>query len=70
MLNGIVITPDERYRVIANSFLAGGSEGFNVFPKGTDRIVGLLDVDALVNFLSAKSPYTPPPLGKRITRRN
>ena len=70
MLNGIVITPDERYRVIANSFLAGGSEGFNVFPKGTDRIVGSLDVDALVNYLSAKSPYTPPPLGKRITRLN
>jgi 5'-nucleotidase len=69
-LNGIVIKPDERYRIIANSFLAGGSEGFNVFPKGTDRIVGALDVDALVNYLSSMSPYTPSPLGKRITRRN
>ena len=69
-LNGIVIKPDERYRIIAISFLAAGSEGFRVFPKGTDRVVGLLDVDALDNYLSAASPYTPPPLGKRITRRN
>ncbi len=69
-LNGIMIKPVERYRVIANSFLAGGSEGFIAFPKGTDRIVGALDVDALVNYLSSMSPYTPPPLGKRITRRN
>ena len=69
-LNGIAIKPAERYRVIANSFLAAGSEGFSVFPEGTDRVVGSLDVDALVSYLSSRSPYTPPPLGKRITRRN
>ena len=69
-LNGIVVKPDERYRVIANSFLAGGSEGFSAFLKGTDRLVGLLDVEALVNYLSSVSPYSPPPIGERITRLN
>ncbi len=67
-LNGIAVKPDERYRVIANSFLAGGSEGFSAFLKGTDRRVSLLDVEALVNYLSSVSPYTPPPIGERITR--
>lgn len=69
-LNGIVIKPDERYRVVANSFLAGGSEGFSAFLKGTNRQTGLLDVEALANYLSSVSPYSPPPIGERITRLN
>ena len=69
-LNGVVVKADEHYRVVANSFLAGGSEGFSAFLKGTNRRVSLLDVEALVNYLSSVSPYTPPPVGKRITRRN
>jgi 5'-nucleotidase len=69
-LNGVPVKPDERYRVIANSFIAGGSDGFSVFLKGTDRRVGLLDVEALVNYLSSMSPYSPPPIGERITRLN
>ena len=69
-LNGVVVKADEHYRVVANSFLAGGSEGFSAFLKGTNRRVSLLDVEALVNYLSSVSPYTPPPVGNRITRRN
>ena len=68
-LNGITIDPEERYRIVANRFLAGGSEGFTAFLKGVDRSVGLLDVEVLVNYLAAESPYTPPPIG-RITRLN
>ena len=69
-LNGITVNPDEGYRVIANSFLASGSESFSAFLKGTDRRVGLLDIEALVNYLSTVSPYTPPPIGERISRLN
>jgi 5'-nucleotidase len=69
-LNGVAIVPGERYRVVANSFLAGGSEGFSGFLKGTERRVGMLDVEALVNYLAETSPYSPPPIGERITRRN
>ncbi|MEP7156226.1 MAG: bifunctional metallophosphatase/5'-nucleotidase [Betaproteobacteria bacterium] len=68
-LNGMPISPDLQYRVVANSFVAGGSEGMSVFRDGTERQVGVLDLEALVAFLSANSPYTPPAVG-RITKIN
>ena len=52
-MNGVPVKPDERHRVIANSFIAGGSDGFNGCLEGTDRGVGLLDVEVLVNYLSS-----------------
>ncbi|MBL8523822.1 MAG: bifunctional metallophosphatase/5'-nucleotidase [Betaproteobacteria bacterium] len=68
-LGGVAISPDLQYRVVANSFVAGGSEGLTVFRDGTERQVGVLDLEALVGFLGANSPYTPPGVG-RITRLN
>jgi 5'-nucleotidase len=69
-LNGHAIQPDLQYRVAVNSYLASGNEGHVVFAEGTDRLVSVLDLDALVEYLAAHSPYSPPPLGKRITRLN
>ncbi len=68
-LNGKLIEPDLQYRVVANAFLAAGSEGMAAFAAGTDRQVGVLDLEALVGFLSAAQTYQPPPLG-RIKRLN
>lgn len=68
-LNGKLIDPDLQYRVVANAFLAAGSEGMAAFAAGTDRQVGVLDLEALVGFLSAAQTYQPPPLG-RIKRLN
>ncbi len=68
-LNGMPIAPELQYRVVANSFIAGGSEGMNVFRQGTERQVGVLDLEALVAFLSANTPYSPPAVG-RISRLN
>jgi 5'-nucleotidase len=68
-LGGVPISADLQYRVIANSFIAGGSEGMTVFREGTERQVGVLDLEALVGFLGANSPYSPPGVG-RITRLN
>lgn len=68
-LNGAAIGAELQYRVAANSFLAGGSEGMTVFRDGTERQVGMLDLEAVVGFLTANSPYTPPMVG-RITRLN
>ena len=68
-LNGVPLDPDLQYRVTANSFLAGGSEGMGMFREGTDRQVGVLDLEALVILISAGSPVTPPPVG-RLTRLN
>ena len=68
-LNGEPINPALQYRVAANSFLAGGSEGMNMFLEGTDRQVGVLDLEALVAMISAGSPVTPPSVG-RLVRLN
>lgn len=68
-LNGVVIDPSLQYRVTANSFLAGGSEGLTLFREGTERQVGVLDLEALVELFAEASPVPPPNLG-RITRLN
>ena len=49
--------------------MAGGSEGMTGFREGTERQVGVLDLEALVAYLAASSPYTPPAMS-RITRLN
>jgi 5'-nucleotidase len=72
-LNGVPIRPDLQYRVVANSFVAGGSEGLTVFAEGTERQTSVLDLEALVQFLSERTeaaPYDAPALGKRIARVN
>ena len=69
-LNGEPVRAELQYRVAANSFIASGSEGYTVFRDGTDRQVGILDLEAVVQFLSANSPYSPPPTGRRLQRLN
>ena len=69
-LNGMLIRADLQYRVTANSFVAGGSEGYTEFREGTERQVSVLDLEALLQFLAAHSPYTPPQLGLRLIRVN
>ncbi|MBL8520421.1 MAG: bifunctional metallophosphatase/5'-nucleotidase [Betaproteobacteria bacterium] len=69
LLNGTAVQSDLQYRVVANAFLAAGSEGMAAFAQGTDRQVGVLDLEALVGYLSAAGTYTPPPMG-RIKRLN
>jgi 5'-nucleotidase len=69
-LNGSLIRADLQYRVAANSFLAGGSEGMTAFREGTDRQVGVLDLEALVLYLGANSPLMPALPGGRIARLN
>jgi 5'-nucleotidase len=67
-VNGQVVDPNASYRVTVNSFLAGGGDGFAVFKLGTDRLSGVVDLDALTAYLtansSASSPLAPPVLGR------
>jgi 5'-nucleotidase len=66
-LNGTPIDPEASYRVVANSFLAGGGDSFNTFESGTDLYVGMLDVEASIAYFEAFSPIDPtdPPLTGR-----
>ena len=49
-----------------NNFLAAGGDGFTAFTKGTDVTGGVVDLDALLAYLSA-NPGRAPPAGDRIT---
>jgi 5'-nucleotidase len=68
-LNGVLIEADLQYRVVANAFLAAGSEGMGAFAKGTERQTGVLDLEALTAYLAQHAVYTPGPLA-RIKRLN
>jgi 5'-nucleotidase len=42
-----------------NSFLAGGGDGFTVLRDGTNRAVGPVDLDALVEYIEGlPTPFT------------
>jgi 5'-nucleotidase len=72
-LNGVAIRDDLQYRVAMNSFIAGGGDGFTVFTEGTDRQVSVQDLEALVEYLSARSanaPFEAPMPGTRVARLN
>jgi 5'-nucleotidase len=67
-LDGTPIAGADTLRVSTNDFLAGGGDGFTRLTAGTDRATAPgFDVDAVVAYLGAHSPVSPPPLD-RITR--
>jgi 5'-nucleotidase len=67
-LDGEPIVLDQTYRVTVNSFLANGGDGFTVLTKGTNRVGGPLDLEALVEYFEANSPISPDSTS-RITRK-
>ena len=47
------------YTVTVNSFLAGGGDNFTILREGTNRVVGPVDLDALVEYVeSLPTPFT------------
>jgi 2',3'-cyclic-nucleotide 2'-phosphodiesterase (5'-nucleotidase family) len=48
VVGGAPLDPAASYRVVVNSFLAGGGDNFTVLAAGTDRVGGDVDLDALV----------------------
>jgi 5'-nucleotidase len=72
-INGTPIDPAASYRIVTNSFVAAGGDGFVVFrdiPQSA-KLYGGLDIDAFANYLTANStaavPYLPGSLN-RITQ--
>ena len=59
-VDGAPIDPAGSYRIGTFSFLAQGGDNFRAFPTGTDtRDSGLIDRDAWITYLGAKSPVSP-----------
>lgn len=67
-LNGVTIDPAGSYRVTANEFLAAGGDGFKQMTNGTDRVRGVLDIEALERYLTTHSPVKAPKRD-RITQK-
>ncbi len=61
-LDGEVIVPDAQYRIVTNSFLADGGDGFTVFTEGTNRVGGGDDLVAFIEYLGGPTapPIAPP----------
>jgi 5'-nucleotidase len=66
---GVKLDPAATYRVVVNSFLSDGGDGFGTLAAGTDKFIGGLDIDALARYLAANNPYTPG-AEDRIDREN
>ena len=58
------LDPAATYRIVCNSFLSDGGDNFTVFAAGTNKYIGGLDIDALVDYLNANDPYTPVPTNR------
>lgn len=58
-INGVAVDPAASYRVTVNSFLADGGDLFSVLKKGTDRLGGAQDSDALEAYFTANTPVAP-----------
>ncbi|MBI3749717.1 MAG: bifunctional metallophosphatase/5'-nucleotidase, partial [Chloroflexi bacterium] len=58
-INGTPVDMAGSYRVTVNNFLAGGGDGFTRFVVGTNPLIGVTDLDALVAYFAAESPVAP-----------
>ncbi|MBC7781692.1 MAG: bifunctional metallophosphatase/5'-nucleotidase [Proteobacteria bacterium] len=67
-INGVAVDLAQSYRATMNNFMSTGGDGYTVFNRGTNRLGGALDIDALSDFLRGTltpgTPYTPPALGR------
>ncbi len=59
MINGQPLDAATVYTVTVNSFLAAGGDNFSVLPTGTNRRIGPVDLDALIDYLKGlPQPFT------------
>jgi len=68
-LNGQAVDMAGRYRVTVNGFLAAGGDNFSVFKQGSEATTGVMDIDALEQFVRSHPELRAGPLD-RIGRVN
>jgi 5'-nucleotidase len=59
-LDGKPLRSGNRYRLVANAYLATGGDDFPVLAAVSDRVTGPIDLDALVAWFARGAPVTPP----------
>ncbi len=65
--NGAPIDPTADYRVTVDAFMSDGGDGYVVLRQGRNKTAGMVDLQALDAYITAKSPLAPPP-SDRIVR--
>lgn len=68
-LNGQPLDMAAGYRVTINSFVASGGDSFRVFTEGKNALTGVMDVDALEQYIKA-NPNLGPGTLDRVQRLN
>ncbi|MFN0072547.1 MAG: bifunctional metallophosphatase/5'-nucleotidase [Chloroflexota bacterium] len=63
--DGTAVLPNNVYKVTVNSFIAGGGDGFWILNDGFNREYGVVDIDALVDYVE----QLPQPFDARIEGR-
>ena len=61
---GQPVSATSSYRITVNSFLAGGGDGFSILRAGTNRVTGVIDLDALTDYLGQPVPVPVPTLDR------
>ncbi|MBX3586341.1 MAG: bifunctional metallophosphatase/5'-nucleotidase [Ramlibacter sp.] len=60
---GVVQNPTKVYRVTVNNFMADGGDGYSTLVRGTNRLGGAQDIDALTAYMAGfkvpKAAYAP-----------
>ena len=63
-INGAAVSPGARYRVTVNSLMAEGGSQYYVLKRGTNRVVGMQDVEAMTAYFAKHAAVAPPPMGR------
>jgi 5'-nucleotidase len=66
-VGGVLLDPAADYRVTMNDYLAAGIGRFHLFAGGRNRVVGVLDVEAMESYFNRHSPVAPTPRN-RVTK--
>jgi len=68
--NSVPLDPAATYRITVNSFIAAGGDNFLVLVEGSNRVIGPVDLDALVDYVESLPQPVSAAIEGRITRSN
>lgn len=63
-VNGKLLDPNARYRIVTNNYLAEGGDFFTAFKAGSDGKIAGSDSAALEEWFAGRAPLGPPPMNR------
>lgn len=66
-LRGKLLADTDAVRIVTNTFLAGGGDGFNTFTRGINRVdTGYSDLQVTVEYFQSNALVDPPAIGRAV----